>query len=141
MKLKPETALVFIALAIRLRDTAHKMSDDEVKELLKEVASFGVMSNRQLAKLMKNRMNHVAISRLIPKTAKTGGNVNGSDLEKIRAIIFSKSIKQTDYRLILDVLANGTSGGMLHRITGVSQTVILQKKKEINGPVHKESKV
>lgn len=141
MKLKPEAALVFIALAIRLRDTAHKLNDSEFRELLEEVASFGVMSNRQLAKLTKNRMNHVAISRLIPKTSKTGGNVNGSDLEKIRAIIFSRSIKQTDYRLILDVLANGTSGGMLHRITGISQTLIRQKRKEINGPVHKESKI
>jgi hypothetical protein len=141
MKLKPETALVFIALAMRLRDNAHKMTDDEFKELLQEVASYGVMSNRQLAKLTKNRMNHVAISRLIPKTAKTGGKVNGSDLEKMRAIIFSKSIKQTDYRLVLEVLDNGTSQGMLKRITGVSQWSINEKRKEVNGPVLKESKI
>lgn len=128
MRLKPETALVFIALAIRLRDTAHKLEDAELKELLKQVAEFGVMSNRQLAKLTKNRMNHVAISRLIPKTSKTGGNVNGSDLEKIRAIIFSKSIHRTDYRLVLEVLANGTSQGMLTRITGVSQSTISRKR-------------
>lgn len=141
MKLKPETALVFIAMAIRLRDNAQKLSHEELVELIKEVASFDVMSNRQLAKLTKNKMNHVAISRMIPKTSKTGGNVNGSDLEKIRAIIFSKSIKQTDYRLVLDVLANGTSQGMLNRITGVSQTMISQKKKELNGSLHKESAI
>lgn len=141
MKLKPERALVFLALAIRLRDTAHKLEADELKELLKEVASYDVMSNRQLAKLIKNKMNHVAISRLIPKTSKTGGNVNASDLEKIRGIMFSKSIKQTDYKLVFEVLANGTSQGMLHRITGVSQTIISQKKKELNGSLHKESAV
>ncbi len=126
----PERALVFIAMAIRLRDTAHKLEKEELRELIAEVSSFGVMSNRQIAKLIKNKMNHVAISRLMNKTSKTGGNVNGSDLEKIRAIIFSKSINKTDYKLVLEVLDNGTSQNMLTRITGVAQSTISKKRKD-----------
>ncbi len=126
----PERALVFIAMAIRLRDTAHKLEKEKLKELIAEVSSFGVMSNRQIAKLIKNKMNHVAISRLMNKTSKTGGNVNGSDLEKIRAIIFSKSIHKTDYKLVLEVLDNGTSQNMLTRITGVAQSTISKKRKD-----------
>jgi len=129
----PERALVFIALAIQLRDGAHKLTDDEFKDLLKEVSYFGVMSNRQLAKLTKNRMNHVAISRFMHKTSKTGGEVNGSDLEKIRAIIFSKSIKKVDYRIVVDVLNNGTSFNMLRRLTGVNWHALNKYKKENSG--------
>lgn len=92
--MKPDKALVFIALAIRLRDNATKLTDEEFVALLKEVASYGVLSNRQLAKLAKNRMNHVAISRMMSKTTKIGGNLNGSDLEKIRGLIFSRSVRK-----------------------------------------------
>jgi hypothetical protein len=138
--MKPDKALVFIALAIRLRDTAHKLNDDEFKELLKEVSYYGVMSNRQLAKLTKNRMNHVAISRFMAKTNKTGGNVNGSDLEKIRAIIFSRSIRQIDYKLVNDVLQNGTSFNMLRRITGISWDTA-DKGRKLYGSIQQESQV
>lgn len=138
--MKPDKALVFIALAIRLRDTAHKLNDEEFKELLKEVSYYGVMSNRQLAKLTKNRMNHVAISRFMAKTNKTGGNVNGSDLEKIRGIIFSKSIRQIDYKLVNDVLQNGTSFNMLRRITGISWDTA-DKGRKLYGSIQQEGQV
>lgn len=125
----PEKALVFIALAIKLRDNAHKLSDDEFKELVNELALYGVMSNRQLAKLTKNRMTHVAIGKFIAKTNKTGGSVNPSDLEKIRAIIFSKSVRKTDYRLAREVVDNGTSYGMLFRLTKVRWEDIKRERK------------
>lgn len=124
----PHDSLMFIALSIQMRDNASKMSKEEFESLLKEIAWFGVMSNRQLSKLCGNRLTPVKVGRLIPKITKTGGKVNPSDLEKMRAIIFSKSIKQIDYKLVLDVERNGTSQGMLSRITGISQSMISRKK-------------
>jgi len=128
--MSPHDSLMFVALAIRMRDNAEKLSPEEFEQLLKEVAWFGVMSNRQLAKLCKYRMSHVRIGKIIPKISKTGGEVNPSDLEKMRAIIFSKSINQVDYKLVLDVASNGTSQRMLSRITGISQGLISRKKND-----------
>lgn len=126
----PEKALSFLAQAIILRDTAHKLNDEDFRKAVEDVCSYGVMSNRQIAKLTKNRMSHVAVSRFIAKTNKTGGNVNGSDLEKIRAIIFSKSINKTDWKLVGEVLSNGTSFGMFRRLTGISWSTVDRKIKD-----------
>lgn len=124
----PHDSLMFIALAIQMRDNATKLPKEEFESLLKEIAWFGVMSNRQLSKLCGDRISHVKVGKLVPKVTKTGGKVNPSDLEKMRAIVFSKSIKQIDYKLVLDVERNGTSQGMLSRITGISQSMISRKK-------------
>lgn len=71
--MSPHNALVFLAMAIQLRDNAKTMPEDQFRSLIKEVAEFGVMSNRQLAKLCGNRLNHVAIGRIVPKVTRTGG--------------------------------------------------------------------
>lgn len=126
--MSPHAALVFIALAIQLRDNAHKLTDEQLRKLINEIAEFGVLSNRQLAKLCNKRISHVTIGRIISKHTKVGGSVNPADLERIRGIIFSRSIGQTDYKMVLSVVDNGTSQGMLSRITGISQSTISRKK-------------
>lgn len=125
--MNPHSALVFIATAIQLRDNAKTMPEDQFRALIKEVAEFDVLSNRQIAKLCGHRLNHVAIGRIVPKTSRVGGNVNPADLERIRGIIFSKSLNQTDFGMVVHVVKNGTSQGMLARITGISQSNISRK--------------
>jgi len=126
--MSPHSALVFIALAIQLRDTAHKLTDEQLRKLISEIAEFGVLSNRQLARLCNKRISHVTIGRIVNKPTKVGGMVNPADLERIRGVIFSKSIGETDYSIVLAIVENGTSQGMLSRITGISQSTISRKK-------------
>lgn len=129
----PHKALVLIALSIQIRDNAHTLSDAQLLTLIKDVAEFGVLSNRQISKLCDYRLKPATINKIAPKPNKTGGAINAKDLEKLRQIIFSKSSTTPDFNLIKEVVRNGTSQGMVSRITGVSQSTI--SRKIYNGPV------
>jgi DNA-binding transcriptional ArsR family regulator len=86
-----------------------------------------VFSSRQISAIISNRVSHTTVSSIIGKKDKTGGNLNVASLEVLRNILYSRSSGETNYGLIAKALEEGTSQGMISKLTGVSQSSISRR--------------
>lgn len=113
--------------AIWLRDNIERLDRDAIQVAIKELASHRLFSSRQIAAIVNNAVDHGTIAKLIKKEDKTGGNLNVGTLEILRNVLYSRANNQTDYELISQALGEGTSQGMIARLTGVSQSSISRR--------------
>ena len=114
-------------LAIWIRDNVDSMEPDEIKKQIGLLAEYEVLSSRQMSAIVNNRVGHGAISKMIDKANKTGGNLNVGTLEILRNVLYSRASGETDFRLIQEALGKGTSQGMISKLTGVSQSTISRR--------------
>lgn len=113
--------------AIWLRDNVAKMDREALEDAIIELASHKLFSSRQLSAIVNNVIDHGTIAKLIKKEDKTGGNLNVGTLEILRNVLYSRANNQTDYELIAKAFEEGTSQGMIAKLTGVSQSSISRR--------------
>jgi len=113
-----------INLAIFIRDNARTMDKDVLVWRLQDLAEYEVFSNRQMQGICRGRLSYTTISGYTQKSSKSGGNLNPDSLEDIREILYGKHNDQIKYQIIERVLAEGTSQGMISKLTGVAQSTI-----------------
>jgi hypothetical protein len=113
--------------AIWLRDNVDKLDRDAMEIAIKDLASHRLFSSRQISAIVNGAVDHGSIAKLIKKEDKTGGNLNVGTLEILRNVLYSRANNQTDYTLISKALEEGTSQGMIARLTGVSQSSISRR--------------
>lgn len=113
--------------AIWLRDNVEKLGRDAMEVAIKDLASHRLFSSRQISAIVNGTLDHGSIAKLIKKEDKTGGNLNVGTLEILRNVLYSRANNQTDYKLISKALEEGTSQGMIARLTGVSQSSISRR--------------
>ena len=119
--------------AIWLRDNVAELDKEELLSYLRHLGSLGVFSSRQLSAIVNGLVPHTTISKMIDKNDKTGGKLNVGTLDILRTILISRADSTTDFRLILEAVGNGTSQGMVSKLTGVNQSTISKKVREKNG--------
>lgn len=124
--------------AIWLRDHAAKLDREKLFEVVENIGEYNVFSARQLSALAGNAISHQTAARLCNKTEKTGGKLNPKSLDEIKQCFHDRINGSIDYSLISRIVDNGTSQGMVEKLTGISQTKI---SKGINGSVLKEGKL
>lgn len=117
--------------AIWIRDNAHEVDRDTLIQAVRELAGYRVFSSRQLSAITNGVLSHTTISRLIDKKDRTGGNLNVGTLELLRSILYNRADGKTDYKLINKAVGSGTSQGMVSKLTGISQSSISKKIKEV----------
>lgn len=110
--------------AIWLRDNADRIGKDELLDGVSLLGSYKVFSSRQISAITNGKVSPSAVSNIIGKANKTGGNLNPGTLEILRAILYSRADKRTDKRLIKAALEDGNSQGMIAKLTGVSQSLV-----------------
>jgi len=119
--------IMAIGLAIHLREAHRGSSRASVEDLVKKLADFGVFSNRQLANIASGSISHTHISKITNKTAKNGGRLNPSDLEKIRDLMLQADAGRIDWDLVKLTVRQGTSQNLLSKLTGISKSQINRK--------------
>ncbi len=117
--------------AIWLRDNVATLDKEELLGHLKELGSLGVFSSRQLSAIVNGAVTHSTVSKIIDKNNKTGGKLNVGTLDILRSILIGRADSATDFRLIADAVGQGTSQGMVSKLTGVNQSTISKKIKEM----------
>lgn len=118
-------------LAIWVRDNVHSMDSEELNKQIMLLADYDMLSSRQISAIVNNKVSHSSISKMIGKNSKTGGNLNVGTLEILRNVLYSRSSGETDYRLISEAIKEGTSQGMISKLTGVSQSSISRRSNGI----------
>jgi len=127
--MNPMQRLEVISTAIWLRDNATRISREEMLEKLSDLAEYGILSNRQLAKIVRGKISHTTIAQHTQKKSKTGGSLSPEALEDIREALFSRERKAIDYDAISRALSKGTSQNMITKLTGISQSSISRRTK------------
>jgi len=110
--------------AIWLRDHWSNLERKELFRIIEDIGEYNMFSARQIGSMINNTISRQIISKLCNKTDKTGGRLEVKDLEKIREIFYGKSNGVLNNSLIREVLNNGTSQGMLSKLTGINQSTI-----------------
>lgn len=113
--------------AIWLRDNADKISYGDLINRIRDLSEYGYFSNRQITKIIANRISHVTLGKHVIKMDKSGGRLEPSTLEDIREVLFSKHRKHVDYEAVLRAIEGGTSQNMISKLTGVDQSLISRK--------------
>lgn len=119
-------------LAIWLRDNVDQITQEEVYNTIEKLGEYNIFSSRQLSAIARDKLSHGTISTIIRKTDKTGGNLNVGTLDILLTVLYSRATTSTDYELIEKALAEGTSQGMVSKLTGVSQSSISRRKNGTN---------
>lgn len=114
--------------AIWLRDNCDKLDIEELNKQIKLISDYEMFSSRQISAIVNSRVNHGTISKMIGKTNKTGGKLNVGTLEILRNVLYSRANGKTDYSLIGEAIKEGTSQGMISKLTGVSQSSISRRQ-------------
>ena len=110
--------------AIWVRDHAETITRDELVGSVQKLGSYNLFSSRQISAITNGKLSPAAVSGIIDKSDKTGGNLNPGTLEILRGILYSRADKRTDKRLIKTALGEGNSQGMISKLTGVSQSFV-----------------
>ncbi len=118
--------------AIWLRDNVAELDKEELLSYLRHLGSLGVFSSRQLSAIVNGAMSHTAVNRLIGKNDKTGGNLNIGTLDILRSILLSRADDRTDWKLIHEAVGLGTSQGIVSKLTGINQSTISKKVRQMN---------
>jgi hypothetical protein len=113
--------------AIWVRDNVQQMKSHEITKAIIELGNYRVFSSRQISAVIGNKASHTTISSITGKKDKTGGKLNVASLEVLRNILYSRSGGETNYGLITKALQEGTSQGMISKLTGVSQSSISRR--------------
>ena len=116
-----------INVAIWIRDNADTLHREELMIKIRELSAYRLFSDRQIARLVKNKISHSVISRNTRKSDRTGGLVPPEALEDILTVLLSKDRGEIDYEALQRALAAGTSQNMLSKLTGVSQPLISRR--------------
>lgn len=116
--------LEVISVAMWLRDHANTTSNEELLEKCVYLSSFGVFSNRNITRLINNKLSHTTIGRHTQKTTRNGGSIAPESLEDIRDALFSKEANKIDYQAIFRAWKHGTSQNMIAKLTGIPQSSI-----------------
>lgn len=124
--------LIALNQAIWIRDNAQKTSKADLVSEAQELSYYGLFSNRQISKISGGALSPSVLNASLSKNNKTGGRLSPENLEDILLILFSKERGAVDHKLIKKVLDNGTSQGMISRLTGISQSSISRKSGEKN---------
>jgi hypothetical protein len=117
--------------AIWIRDRAETLDKEQLIKVIIDIGEYGIFSARQIQSIANNTISRQRISKLCKKSDRTGGNLYIFDLEKIRDLFYTKSNGSTNYALAKEIIENGTSQGMLSKLTGIDQSSISRKIKEI----------
>ena len=117
--------------AIWIRDNAEDIERDTLINAIQELSKYRIFSCRQLSAITNGKLSHTTISRLIDKHDRTGGNLNIGTLDILRSILYNRADGKTDFKLIHEAVGMGTSQGMVSKITGVSQSTISKRIKEV----------
>lgn len=110
--------------AIWLRDHAAKLDRAKLFEVVENIGEYGIFSARQLSAFTGNAVSHQTAARLCKKTEKTGGKLNPKSLDEIKQCFHDRINKKIDYSIISQIVSDGTSQGMVEKLTGISQTKI-----------------
>lgn len=121
-----------INTAIWIRDNWNKIPENELQKFIEQISEYDVFSNRQIARLFNNRVNHSRVREYTKKTQKTGGSLSPESLEDIREALFSRFKNKIDYEAISRAIQKGTSQNMITRLSGVSQSSISRRLKNDN---------
>lgn len=113
--------------AIYLRDHAENMTKQELFDAVVSIGEYDLFSNRQISAITNGLVKPKVVGELVKKRTKTGGNLNVGTLDILRTILYSRANKHTDYKLIRQAVSEGTSQGMVSKLTGVSQGNISKK--------------
>lgn len=113
-----------VNLAIWIRDHSGTATKESLLASILELSSYDLFSNRQLAKICRNRISYPTIRKYTLKNNKSGGRINPNSLEEIRDILYARHNGVNNYNLIKIVLEDGTSQGMISKLTGVPQSSI-----------------
>lgn len=113
--------------AIWLRDNVGSLTKYEIHNYIKELGSHRVFSSRQIEAIVNGTVSYGTISKLINKNDKTGGTLNVGTLDILRNILYSRADSSTDFSLVASAVGQGTSQGMVARLTGISQGTISKK--------------
>jgi ligand-binding sensor protein len=116
--------------AIWLRDHSSSLDIEHLLKVVAEIGGYKIFSARQIQSMTGNILSRQKISQLCRKSDKTGGNLQVADLEKIRDLFYGKSNGIVNYKLVKEVVENGTSQGMLNKLTGINQSSISKMIKE-----------
>lgn len=125
-----EKRLEAINTAIWVRENAKTFSEDQIAQRIGELSKYGLFSNRQIAKIFGDSINHSRVRSYTQKTDKTGGSFEPASLETIRQILFAKSSGNFDHEAVVKAIDMGTSQNMIMRLSGVSQSVISRRLKK-----------
>lgn len=117
-------ALQAINLAIFIRDNAQNMPKETLVWRIQDLAEYDIFSNRQIQSICRGKISYTTIGSYTQKSSKSGGNLNPDSLEDIREILYGKHNDQIKYQVIERVLKEGTSQGMISKLTGVAQSTI-----------------
>lgn len=118
--------------AIWIRDNAQKIDKQSLFDAIASIGEHNIYSSRQIASFTNGALDHSSVSKIIKKKNKTGGNLNVHSLEELREVFYSRERKRTNYKLIAKIIQDGTSQGMVEKLTGVKQSTISRKIKEID---------
>jgi hypothetical protein len=118
--------------AIWIRNHSENLDTEDLLKVIADIGEYQIFSARQIRSMTGNLVSHQKISRLCEKSDKTGGNLNIFDLEKIRDLFYGKSNGIVNYDLAKQIVENGTSQGMISRLTGISQSALSKKIGRIN---------
>jgi hypothetical protein len=113
-----------INLAIWIRDNARKVDREVLVYNLQNLAEYNVFSNRQLQAICLGELSYTTIGGYTQKKTKNGGNFSPESLENLREILYAKHNGQINYQAIERALTQGTSQGMISKLTGVAQSTI-----------------
>ena len=117
--------------AIWIRDHSADLNRQDLFKVIQDISEYNIFSFRQIALMTGNIISHQTISKICSKRDKTGGKLIVSDLEKIRDLFYGRSNGSVNYKLAKDIINNGTSQCMISRLTGIHQSSISRKIKEI----------
>lgn len=117
--------------AIWIRDHSEKLSREELSKVIQDISQYDIFSSRQISSMTGNIFSHQTVSKISNKQNKTGGKLSVSDLEKIRDLFYGRSNGSVNYKLAKEIIDNGTSQGMIYRLTGIHQSAISRKIKEM----------
>jgi len=113
--------------AIWLRDNVEGLTKEETFGYIRELGSHGVFSSRQISAITNGKIGHGTVSKLIGKNDRTGGNLNVGTLDILRSILYSRADSSTDYSLVASAVGQGTSQGMVSKLTGLNQGTISKR--------------
>jgi len=110
--------------AIWIRDHSENLERKDLFKVIEDIGEYNIFSARQIESMTNGIVSHQTISKLCKKNDKSGGKLKITDLEKIRDLFYGKSNGLVNYLLAKEIAENGTSQGMISKLTGISQSAI-----------------
>jgi len=110
--------------AIWIRDHSENLERKDLFKIIEDIGEYNIFSARQIESMTNGIVSHQTISKLCKKNNKSGGKLKINDLEKIRDLFYGKSNGLVNYLLAKEITKNGTSQGIISKLTGISQSAI-----------------